>query len=158
MVAPSDKAAPPAGRRAIKTKTGGTIYPWPPGQTGNPGGLPKGFIRTSQAYARVSILPLEDVRGLLRGKAPKGWETPLKSVYVLAAGQFLAAIGGESVEGVHKANASSAIEIGDRTEGKIAQRHILELEEVAKALAEKLGCTPQELLREAAELAKDRGK
>lgn len=153
MAAPTDKAAPPAGRRVHITAKGGTLYPWMPGQSGNPGGWPKGFVRPSQAYAKVSTLPLADVRGLLRGKAPKGWATPVSSVYVLAAGQFLAAIGGKSEDGVHKANASSAIEIGDRTEGKVAQTHVVELHEAAKALAEKLGCTPEELLRDAAALA-----
>ena len=81
-----------------------------PGQSGNPSGVPKGFIRLSQAYAIVSEFSLEDIQGIADGKAPKSWPKGRKLVmpYVAAARMWLG-----------QANVPASSEIADRTEGKV---------------------------------------
>ncbi len=80
-----------------------------PGQSGNPGGFPKGFIRLSQAYAIVSEYSLEEIKGMAEGKKPKSWPKDRKLVipYVTAARMWLAG------------TPPASSEIADRTEGKV---------------------------------------
>lgn len=131
------EAGGPPERKRVPQKHGGVLALIPKGVSGNPGGLPKGFVKPTAAYAACAGLSVEDLKLIRAGRAPKGWKwgSPVSSVYSMAAGQILAATGAEGIDGVPKANATSAMEIVDRLEGKVAQKHEFDIADVEKIAA-----------------------
>lgn len=93
----------------------GTVPPadtrFKPGQSGNPGGFPDGFVPLSRAYAILgSKYEPSEIKLIAQGKKPKSWgKRPLLIPYVTAAKMWLAG------------TPPAAGEIADRTEGKVKQ-------------------------------------
>lgn len=95
---------------------GGVIPPvasrFKPGQSGNPGGVPKGFIPLSRALAMLGALPDEDVAEIAEGKRPKRWGRKALPMSVVMAARLWQA----------RDRLSTVVaEIADRTEGKVKQ-------------------------------------
>jgi hypothetical protein len=104
VVKPHSQASPTSGVvPPVETR-------FQPGQSGNPGGFPKGFVPLSRAYAIVSEFQLSEIVQMATGKKPKRWgKRPLLIPYVTAARMWLAG------------TPPAAGEIADRTEGKVKQ-------------------------------------
>ena len=99
------------------------LTPWLKGQSGNPGGRPRGFVGPAKAYSIVSQLTLAEVERLAKGKFPVAWERGRQSIYVQKAREMLEA---------HKR--ATPQEINGRLEGPIVQRIDLNLENGPLAL------------------------
>jgi len=86
-----------------------------PGQSGNPGGKPAGFVRLSDAYAYVNTLPIETIKYLAEQCTfPPKWDKPRSMSYIAAARAWLE-LTGKPLPGL-------LAELADRTEGKVPQR------------------------------------
>lgn len=93
------------------------LTPWRKGQSGNPGGRPKGFVGPTRAYNEVSQLSLKEVERLAQGKFPVGWKHGNQMIYCQKARELLEA---------HKK--ATPMEINGRMEGPIVQRIDLNLD------------------------------
>lgn len=93
------------------------LTPWRKGQSGNPGGRPKGFVGPTRAYQEVSQLTLKETERLADGKFPVGWTHGNQMIYVQKAREMMEA---------HKR--ATPMEINGRMEGPIVQRIDLNLE------------------------------
>lgn len=93
------------------------LTPWRKGQSGNPGGRPKGFVGPTRAYNEISQLSLKQVEQLAKGKFPVGWIHGNQMIYVQKAREMLEA---------HKK--ATPMEINGRMEGPIIQRIDLTLD------------------------------
>jgi hypothetical protein len=90
-------------------RNGGKLTDFAAGVSGNPGGVPAGFIRLSQAYAILGEYTQAEIKQIAEGEKPKRWgKRPLYMPYVKAARMWL---------GIE--NVPSSVEIADRTEGKV---------------------------------------
>lgn len=108
--------APETQARRERGGSGGTIPPvaarFQPGQSGNPGGFPKGFIPLSRALAILGTLPDEDVAQLAEGKRTKSWGKRKLPMSVVMAARLWQE---------RDRLATVVAEIADRTEGKVKQ-------------------------------------
>lgn len=93
------------------------LTPWRKGQSGNPGGRPRGFIGPGMAYRAVSQLTYQETVRLAKGKFPVGWKHGHQVAYVRAAMETLSA-----------GSRGRPEEINGRLEGPIGQRLDLNLE------------------------------
>jgi hypothetical protein len=111
----SDERSPLTGTAPPKD------WRWKPGESGNPSGSPKGFLRMSQALEIVAIQPISVIRRLARGVWPDEFlkadgEPRVRCLtYCLAARQYLNGLR----PGMDSTRAAEFI--ADRTEGKATQ-------------------------------------
>ena len=103
------------------------LTPWRKGQSGNPGGRPKGYVGPTRAYQEVSQLTLAETERLARGKFPVGWTHGNQMIYVQKAREMMEA---------HKK--ATPQEINGRMEGPIVQRIDLTLDGGPLAILAKL--------------------
>ena len=92
------------------------LTPWRKGQSGNPGGRPKGEVGPTRAYREVSQLTLKQVEQLAKGRFPVGWTHGNQVIYVTKAREMLVAD-----------KRATPMEINGRLEGPIVQRIDLNL-------------------------------
>ena len=86
------------------------------------------LVSASQAYSEVMGLDPHTVQLLAEGKFPTGWKNPRVAAYMLAAGQFISAAKGAETGPTSRTAPSTpaAIEIANRTEGKVPDRLAVE--------------------------------
>lgn len=96
-------------------------YRWKKGQCGNPGGIPKGHYPVSHAYNDMLAWDVAVVVELgkkgLEGNIPDEYRRKIKPAHLIAAARFACASDKKSLGGT-----AAAIEIADRTEGKVTQK------------------------------------
>lgn len=80
---------------------------WQPGQSGNPGGRPRGAASITVCYDRLMTLPIEELRAFV----------PSNGAEAAALKQALNSVDGKPLEAL-----PSLKEITDRTEGKAPQK------------------------------------
>ncbi len=95
---------------------------WKPGQSGNPTGLPPGYVAYATAYRIAVTLPQDELDELAAGNWPTGWHRERCQTYVIAAAAVLKM----------RRDSPPALlsEIADRSDGKVPQtiRQTVELQ------------------------------
>lgn len=89
------------------------LRPWKPGESGNPGGRPAGYVTFADAYRYVSTISREDAQILVSGAYPEKWIKGHSLQYMVAARVYL--------ETLDKAPAGLLTELADRSDGKVPQ-------------------------------------
>ena len=67
------------------------LTPWKKGQSGNPGGRPKGEVTPALAYRAISQVSYAQCQGIAKGKFPPDWKHGRQMAYVRAAMETLSA-------------------------------------------------------------------
>ena len=91
----------------------GLMPPWQPGQSGNPGGMPKGYVSFHDAYVRISTLPPGQIETIAEGGFPDGWRHARSVQYQVAARAYLKML---------KESTPALLDhVADRSDGKVPQ-------------------------------------
>lgn len=84
-----------------------------PGQSGNPGGRPKGYVGFTKAYTDVSALPEADLELVSGGRFPATWPHPRSVQYQVAARAYQ--------KMMRESPPALLSEVADRSDGKVPQ-------------------------------------
>ena len=99
----------------VRGRNGGELTPWQKGQSPNPGGLPKGFVSLSRAYATIATLPPDTIHAMAKsGTFPAKWPHDQCFTYIVAARAW-SELKDKPIPGLLS-------ELADRTEGKVPQK------------------------------------
>ena len=87
--------------------------PWQKGESGNPAGMPKGYVSFGNAYRLISTLPDNVTDAILDGKFPEDWTRPRSVMFQVAARAFR--------KMRDEAPPALLSEVADRSDGKVTQ-------------------------------------
>jgi hypothetical protein len=74
---------------------GALVAPYKPGESGNPSGVPAGYVPLSKAAQIVAMLGPEDVKLIAGGEFPPNWDKLKSMQYVRAARTLQKELDGE---------------------------------------------------------------
>ena len=99
-----------------RTHNGGTLAPlWQKGKSPNPGGMPKNFVKLSDAYSQIAQLPPATIKMIVQtGEFPRNWNKPQCFTYIVAARAWYE-LRDRPIPGL-------LAELADRTEGRVPQK------------------------------------
>ena len=104
----------PSGAVGNKDGTGNNLRgPWQKGESGNPAGMPKGYVSFGNAYRLISTLPDNVTDAILEGEFPADWDRPRSVMFQVAARAFR--------KMRDEAPPSLLSEVADRADGKVTQ-------------------------------------